>query len=74
MNKYKNFSILVFILGCIPFLSAAQTQSGARTFFESESKIYVVVMVLTTILIGIFLVLFYLERKLKKLEQDQKKR
>lgn len=72
MKKFQKNSILVSILTLFPFLSKAQNQTGARAFFESNSKIYVVVMVLTTILIGIFIVLFFLERKIKKLEKEKK--
>lgn len=38
-------------------------------FFESVGKIYVVVGVLATILVGIILFLVSLERKVKRLEQ-----
>ena len=72
MKKFQKISILVSILTLFPFLSKAQDQIGSRAFFESNSKIYVVVMVLATILIGIFIVLFFLERKIKKLEKEKK--
>lgn len=72
MKKFQKNSILVLILSIFPFLSNAQEKIGSRAFFESNSKIYVVVMVLTTILIGIFIVLFFLERRIKKLEKGTK--
>lgn len=72
MKKFQKFSTLVSILALLPFLGSAQDQIGSRAFFESNSKIYVVVMVLATILIGIFIVLFYLEKKIKKLEKEKK--
>lgn len=72
MKKFQKISTLVTILALFPFLSSAQNQLGSRAFFESNSKIYVVVMVLATILIGIFIVLFYLEKKIKKLEKEEK--
>jgi|GEM_PF-1797220 len=72
MSKFQKFITLVSVLGLSPFLSNAQDQLGSRSFFESNNKIFVVVMVLATILIGIFIVLFFLERKIKRIERDQK--
>lgn len=72
MKKFQKNSILVLILSIFPFLSKAQDQLETRAFFESNNKIYVVVMVLSTILIGIFIVLFILERKIKRLERQKK--
>lgn len=39
-------------------------------FFRSIGKMYAVVAVVLLILVGIFLFLFYLERKIKKLENQ----
>lgn len=72
MKKFQKNSILVLILSLIPYMSNAQDKIGTRAFFESDNKIYVVVMVLTTILIGIFIFLFFLERRIKKLEKEKK--
>ena len=46
-------------------------QSQNSDFIRSTGKIYVVVAVLTTILIGIFGFLFYIERRIKKIESQQ---
>lgn len=50
----------------------AQDQMMAETF-RSEGKIYVVLAVIGIILIGLFMLLFLLERRLKKLEEKPSK-
>jgi ABC-type amino acid transport system permease subunit len=40
--------------------------------FRGEGKIYVVVAVVLTILIGIFIYLFRLEKKIKKYEDEER--
>lgn len=74
MKKHLKISILACALALMPLFSMAQDRIETRAFFESENKIYVAVLVLTTILIGIFLILVYLEKKIKKLERQFNKR
>lgn len=59
--------ILVFQLLVIQSLNA---QNNNPDFMHSIGKIYVVVAVLAAIFIGIIIFLFYLERKLTKLESQ----
>lgn len=44
---------------------------GSGSFFEANSKINVVVLVMVTIFIGIIVFLIYIERRLHKLEKKQ---
>ncbi len=57
----------------VPFLSHAQDTAPMAETFRSNGKIYVVVLVICTIFAGIILFLVNLERKIKKLEQNQSK-
>ena len=54
----------------IMFIQSMNAQSNNPDFMHSVGKIYVVVAVLVAIFIGIILFLFYLERKLSKLESQ----
>lgn len=67
MTSLRKTSFLALFFALLPLLGWTQN-SASRDFFESNNKIYVVILVLASILIGIFIVLFYLERKIKKLE------
>jgi len=57
---------LVWVSLILPFMLRAESSD----YFSQAGKIYVVVAVLAAILIGFFLLLFYMERKLRKLEQE----
>lgn len=62
---------LFFLFSIATFIAKAQGESNAaqQSFFYADLKIYVVVAVLTIILVGIFIYLFRLEKRLKKLEE-----
>jgi hypothetical protein len=62
---------LLLALLLAPLFCLAQGPSEADQIFESHNKIYVVVLVLSTIFVGIILTLIYLERRIKKLEKSQ---
>lgn len=47
----------------------AQGETGANELFKSNLKIFVPVGVLTIILLCIFTFLFFIEKRLKKLEE-----
>lgn len=64
MKRFLNLLLLTFL----SFATFAQGQTDANDFFKSNLKIYVVVAVLTIILACIFVFLFAIERRLKKLE------
>ncbi len=77
MTKKKLFSLLFLFSALLSMASepaalyAAQPQMADA--FRSEGKIYVVITVISIIFLCIVLFLVYLERKLKKLEQQIKK-
>ena len=54
------------------FASFAQDKPEMADAMRSNGKIYVVVAVCLTILIGLFLYVFALDRKIKKMEKDNK--
>lgn len=63
---------ILTILLLTPAFSYAQERPEMADTFRSSGKIYVVLLVICTIFAGIILFLVYLERKIKKLEQNQK--
>jgi hypothetical protein len=74
-KKIKTISLrkcLLTLLMLLPVLSYAQKPVEMADTFRSNGKIYVVLLVICTIFAGIILFLVYLERKIKKLEQNQK--
>lgn len=66
MKKFLNI-ILLLTLSLATF---AQGDTGAEDLFRSNLKIYVVVGVLTIIMACMFAFLFAIERRLKKLEEE----
>jgi len=61
---------LLTLLLLLPVLVRAQQRPEMADALRSSGKIYVVVLVICTIFAGIILFLIYLERKIKKLEQN----
>ena len=74
MHKYRSIANrLIFLLGalCInTFLFAQAKEVEMADTMRSNGKIYIVVAVCLTILIGLFLYVFSLDRKLSKLEKE----
>lgn len=70
MNKFFQKIWATAALLFICFAATAQTNSGAEDVMRSNGKIYVVVAVCLTILIGLFLYVFSIDRKLSKLEKE----
>ncbi len=70
MNKLiKNLSFFFFLL--VSFAAQAQDAEMADKFRE-DGKIYVVITVFAIILIGLFVYVFLLDRKIGKLEKEEK--
>lgn len=67
----KKSAILILLFASVSKMLNAQTVSTADKLLEN-SKLNAVIAVSTVILLGIFLFLFYIERKIKKLEQEVK--
>lgn len=70
MNKLFQKILTTATLLVICFAATAQTNSGTEDVMRSNGKIYVVVAVCLTILIGLFLYVFSIDRKLSKLEKE----
>ena len=74
MRKYKSIVfrfIFLFVALCVNVASFAQANDVEMAdTMRSNGKIYIVVAVCLTILIGLFLYVFSLDRKLSKLEKE----
>ena len=64
MNKLKHIFFLFALLGS----GNAFGQAEMADTFRAEGKIYVVVAIILIVLVGVFVYLFSLDRKVKKLE------
>jgi CcmD family protein len=67
--KAKLFS-LIFVLAS--FVAQAQADVAMADQFRADGKIYVVIAVISIILIGLFVYLFRLDRKITDLENRLK--
>ncbi len=75
MNTLKRIAF-VFVSCIVSLFATAQsaTQRDEPTdFMRSDGKIYVVVAVIVVIVIGLFLYLANLDKKITKLEKDSNK-
>lgn len=72
-KAFAKCKYLLTMLLMLPTFSRAQSGVEMADTFRSNGKIYVVVLVISTIFAGIILFLVFLERKIKKLEQSQGK-
>ena len=68
---YKKSAILILLFASVSKMLSAQTVTVADKLMEN-SKLNAVIVVSSVILLGIFIFLFSLERKIKKLEQEVK--
>lgn len=68
MNKLNKSLLLLFALSITNFLHA-QEETMANTM-RTNGKIYVVVAVLTTILLGLLAYVIRLDKKISKLEKE----
>ena len=69
MNKYITHLLLFFFL-IVSFAANAQDAEMADKF-RADGKIYVVIAVFAIILIGLFVYVFLLDRKIGKLEKEE---
>jgi tetrahydromethanopterin S-methyltransferase subunit D len=71
MNKILlrlGFCVLCFVLSAVAF---AQDANPETDLMRTNGKIYVVVAVCLTILIGLFIYVFLLDRKISRLEKGK---
>lgn len=61
---------LMFIIGLVCSSSVLFAQTPPEDMMRSNGKIYVVVAVCLTILIGLFVYVFLVDRKISKIEKD----
>ncbi|HEY6505196.1 MAG TPA: hypothetical protein VIZ28_14565, partial [Chitinophagaceae bacterium] len=71
MKKMKPFLLMLLLFATTTILFAQEkTQSGFGETMRSNGRIYVVVAVMVTILLGLILYLVRLDRKIGKLEKE----
>ena len=55
---------------CSSTMLFAQDKTGVEEIMRSNGKIYVVVAVCLTILTGLFIYVFFIDRKISKIEKE----
>jgi len=73
MQILKKSFLLALILStgvCSRLFAQGAASSGAEDFMNSNGKIYVVVAVVVLIVIALFAYLFYLDRKIARMEKE----
>ena len=76
MNKFKRIALALSacMFTLFAFAQPVTTQQAEPTdFMRSNGKIYVVVAVIVVIMIGLFIYLVNLDRKITKLEKNNDK-
>ncbi|HLG41346.1 MAG TPA: hypothetical protein VI461_16830 [Chitinophagaceae bacterium] len=71
MKKIRQLLLLIFSLTGATILHAQDKDSGFDGMMRSNGRIYVVIAVILTILVGLILYLIRLDRKLSKLEKEK---
>jgi tetrahydromethanopterin S-methyltransferase subunit D len=70
IKKVGRWSLLVVCLLCSTIMFAQNKPVEMADTMRSNGKIYTVVAVCLTILIGLFIYVFAIDRKLRKLEKE----
>ena len=70
MSKIVKRLLFMVSCLCINTILFAQDKQSTEEIMRSNGKIYVVVAVCLTILIGLFLYVFIVDRKISKIEKD----
>jgi hypothetical protein len=70
-SKAKKTIASLFMI-CLVTATFAQDNPEQKDFMESNGKIYVVMAVVIVIVLGLFLYLFGLDRKIRKIEKNSK--
>lgn len=72
MNEIRKIVSLLLLLFISILLFAQDTKSGMADLMRSNGRIYVVVAVILTILAGLILYVRRIDRKLTRLEKEEK--
>ena len=70
MNKFIVRCLLLIVFMSTSLFSFAQDKPEMADAMRSNGKIYVVVAVCLTILLGLFLYVFLIDKKISKLEKE----
>jgi hypothetical protein len=70
MNKLK--IIALFFMNCFLCITVKAQETAGEGLMRSNGKIFVVMTVVVTILIGLFLYLASVDRKITRLEKENK--
>lgn len=71
-KRIKTFFGIIFLMLISATLRAQETvPAESNDFMRSNGKIYVVIAVVVTILLGLFFYVFSLDRKISKLERKE---
>lgn len=73
MPKFQKIIIpsLIAVLVAISTEAQQSSQTPSTNFMTSDGKIYVVVAVVVTIVTGLFIYLYRLDRKISRLEKNK---
>ncbi|MFN8252379.1 MAG: CcmD family protein [Ferruginibacter sp.] len=71
MTKYLGKLLAVLLVVFTSLAAHAQTPPGTVDVMRGSGKIYVVVAVCLTILLGLFLYVYSIDRKLSRLEKEK---
>ncbi len=72
MKWFKQHLLLLLVLTGGTLAAQGNNEPEMGGLFYSEGKVYIVVAVLSIVLVGIFVYLFTMDRKLKRLEEQLK--
>jgi hypothetical protein len=70
MKILKHLTLLLFMLSSASFTFAHEKQNDFGETMRSNGRIYVVVAVMVTILLGLIIYLVRLDRKISKIEKE----
>lgn len=70
MKQLISTLIVLFSLACVHAQEGANNYSDQATGLRADGKIYVVIAVVVTILLGLFLYVILLDRRISKLEKE----
>lgn len=69
-HTFLRNTFLVILTLLMPAFSFAQDSTATAEGMRANGKIYVVVLVISTIFVGIILFLIYLEKRIRKIEKN----